>query len=460
MKRLLFHISIFAVLTSCSSAQKHLGAIDSAITEIQNGQVDKGRDQLEDLCRNGVHTACALNGHPGQGERPLPILQSVTSEGQARFVVVVPKSEKFTYYVRSDKSITRLQPEHFEHAGSDSAVDQLEAFNLNPSTHYDLVVMDREGVVWDRRSFRSLNLTKRRGRFAITSCMEQSMDGKVGGIWAQLESQRPDAIFMIGENLHREQTAGAVTPDDLWKGYVETRTELPIFKADPLIPIIAVWNDHDYGKNGGDRTFAYKNESSDIFLTFFAQRKPAPGFERGPGIAAWWNAFGVHFAFLDDCSFRSPDRVDLPDQTHFGSDQEKWLNDHLTGVKDSVFLVSSDLFFGKEGAEPSFENDHPRRFQRQVEEWRQVKEPLVFVSGESHLKDLVKVPAERLGYTTFEVVAGLGGTAASNQSRQPGQFNYVIMELIRSDQNFIQFDAQAFGPDEKQLFQKTLTVKR
>ena len=40
-----------------------------------------------------------------------------------------------------------------------------------------------------------------------------------------------------------------------------------------------------------------------------------------------------------------------------------------------------------------------------------------------------------------------------------GQNNYLMVELIRSNQNFIQLDVQAYTSGGKQLFQKPLTVK-
>lgn len=32
--------------------------------------------------------------------------------------------------------------------------------------------------------------------------------------------------------------------------------------------VIGVWDDHDYGNNGGDKTFANKDQNREIFLDF------------------------------------------------------------------------------------------------------------------------------------------------------------------------------------------------
>jgi alkaline phosphatase D len=232
--------------------------------------------------------------------------------------------------------------------------------------------------------------------------------------------------------------------------------------------VFAVWNDHDYGKNDGDRTFNGKTESTDIFLTFFAQRKPAPGFEPGPGVSSWWNAYGAHFAFLDNRSFRSPNGLDIPDQTHFGEAQDKWLSEHLQISHEAVFLISGDQFFGGYHPFESFEGNHPKRFLAELLEWKAAGAPLVFMSGDRRLSEILKVPAARLGYTTYELTSS-PIHAQPSEAKYPspnqlvgadGQCNYIILELIRSERNFVQLDVQAFGLERKQLYQKTLTVKR
>ena len=41
-----------------------------------------------------------------------------------------------------------------------------------------------------------------------------------------------------------------------------------------------------------------------------------------------------------------------------------------------------------------------------------------------------------------------------------GQYNYMIVELMRSDRNMMQVDVQSYGIGEKQFFQQTLMVRR
>ena len=296
------------VLTSCQTGSKRLAAIDAALTEAQPGKMEQGRGSLEKLCTEGSTGACALIGKPVESQKPLPIMQSITSTNQSRFVVVLPNHEKLNYFLRSQALMKRLQSEHFERASSPSAVDQVEAFGLDLKQPYELLVLGPDGMLWDKRSFRPLNLGKTRGRVAVTRGMDDSLTADQAKMWSQLARQRPDVIFMMGDNIFPriEDGESGVNPDLLWQRYVETRSNLEIFKANPLIPVVAVWDALDYGKSNGDRTYRFKTESAEIFFSFFAQHKPAPGFDPGPGVASWWSAFGVHFAFMDNRSSRSP----------------------------------------------------------------------------------------------------------------------------------------------------------
>jgi alkaline phosphatase D len=469
----LHRLLLFLFLTSCATGSKRLAAIDSALADVQNGKSEQGRAALDKVCESGATGACALLGRQVSAIRPVSILQSVTSNSQSRFVIVLPHHEKLNYYVKHGDALNRLEPEHFERSGMSSTVDQVEAFNLEPSKAYDLIVVSSDGMLWDKRSFKTLDLKRKRARIAVISALDDSLKVEQLKMWTQLLNQRPDAILLLGDSVFPEKGdafTGAATPDLLWRSYAESRDSLALFHSPVLVPVLALWNDHDYGRNDGDRTYPYKNDSAEIFLTFYAQRKPAPAFERGPGLSAWWNAFGVHFALLDNRSYRSPDGLDVSDQTHFGVDQEKWLEEHMKSAAEPVFLASGDQFFGGYHHLESYEGNHPKRFLTALEGWKKDPEPVLFLSGDRRLSEIIKVPAPRLGYTTYELTSsGLHANVpqgAFQENPSPNQLagadgvlNYMMVELIRSERNFIQLDVQAFGPDKKQLYQKILTVK-
>jgi len=56
--------------------------------------------------------------------------------------------------------------------------------------------------------------------------------------------------------------------------------------------------------------------------------------------------FSNTFFFLDDRTFRSPNKLDHEDQTHFGREQEEWLFSQAAKVHEPLWLISGDQFFG------------------------------------------------------------------------------------------------------------------
>ncbi len=138
--------------------------------------------------------------------------------------------------------------------------------------------------------------------------------------------------------------------------------------------------------------------------------------------------------------------------------------------RDPIFVVSGDQFFGGYHKFESYEGNQPASFKLQLAEWKKIKMPLMFVSGDRHLTEIIKVPKEVLGYPTFELTAsGIHAKVfpdAFKKDPSPqqlvgvaGQHNYMIIEIMRADHGFLQVDAQAFTVGEKLLFQKTLMVK-
>lgn len=458
MKKLFLLSIILNFSLGCASFSKRRQALEQALGN---------KEALQQLCSVGESGACALLGQPSAPEKPLAIMQSQTSSRQSRIVVLVPKAQGLAYFLRAPATgaVSRLTPERFSQSGSSWAIDQLEVFNLEPKVEYELVVIGPGSALYDRRKFKTLNVDLRRARIALVSGLDDHLHVEQGKIWTELVAQKPDVIYVLGDGVY----ADGVPPEQIWNRYADVRSHLEVFKTPHLIPVFAVWNGQDLGKSGGDRSFPGKIKAGEVFHAFFAQKKTSEGFEAGPGTASLWTAFGADFFFLDNRSFRSPNQIDLPDQTHFGAQQEDWITAKVKAAKRPAFLISGDQFFGGYHPFESYEGNHPRRFKSQLDEWKKLKSPLVFLSGGRPLSEILKLTA--LGYTTYEVTSGPLHAATSHDAfvKDPspaqmagaaGQINYLILEIIRAEHNLVRFDVKSFGLDSKLFFQKTLMVKR
>jgi hypothetical protein len=467
LQRKLALLLIAFVIGGCSTAPKQAVNLDTSLTN---------RIELNRLCAEKAMGACALLGQAAAPQQPLPVMQSVTSAEQARFVVQAPEESSLHYYVVGWGGVKKLDAKSIRHPGFQQRIDQVEALGLKTGEYYELVIVDQNARLWDRRKFKALDLKKKKARLALVSCLDDHFEEQQKVMWPALLEDKPDVILMIGDNVYADWSDGKRTPvsdaAQLWRRYSETRSRLDLFKADPLVPVFATWDDHDYGKNDSDRTWALKDAATSTFFAFFDQQRPAPGFERGPGVASWWRAFGVQIALLDDRSFRSPNGEDLPDQTHFGVDQELWLKEGLAAASVPVLLASGDQFFGGYHKFESFERNHNRNFKSQLARWRKVSaNPIVFLSGDRHLTEINKVPKEHLGYPTFEITSsGIHSKTFPDQYKsdpnptmlvgKAGEYNYTVFEIVSATAKSLELDVKSFGLNKAVLYQQTLTVKR
>lgn len=429
------------------------------------------------LCAEKRAGACAVLGEMTEEVRSLSIMQGVTTASTARFAVLVERNASYRYFIRSLQApkgtFEELKPIREGRSDSAQAIDVLQANNLEPKL-YQLVVVDDQARLVDIRTFAPLDLKKQKARVALISCMDDSFEKEQKAIWPEVFAQQPDVLFLIGDTSYADKglgRLGAPTEKDLWSRYSETRSKLAAFKAPRLVPIIAVWDDHDYGQNDGDRNFSLKDQARKVFDTFFPQSPEGEHFQRGPGVGSHLKAFGLHFVFLDDRTFRSPNGQDIPDQTHFGEEQEKWLAEILEKAKGPAVLISGDQFFGGYHSFESYQGSHPKRFERHLKEWRKSPVPLVFWSGDRHLAEITQVSPQDLGYRTYELTSsGLHAKVYSNTMKrnpnpnqvvgQDGELTYMIIDLTSARPNQVSLNVTSWGLSNKKLFSKQLSVQR
>lgn len=366
------------------------------------------------------------------------ILQGVTGPTWTRINLVRQKSEELQYAVfREDAVQGPLLPVKIathEYAGSDRVIDEIEIKDLSAGTVYRFAVKDKAGQEKESRQFSTLE-EKPSYNFAVVSCSDDFFKAEQKQMWDQLLARNPEFILSIGDNVYADRLDGKYFPINdglsLWNRYLQTRQTLQLYHAKKLTPVVAIWDDHDYGKDGGDRRYPLKSESLKIFLSFFPQSTDNGNFARGPGAASRWTLGGQAFLMLDNRSFRSPNQAppmckvkpqtkacekkpetELPDnmakkepETHFGLEQERWAFAEVRKLHRPVWLVSGDQWFGAYHPFESYEGNHPNSFRKFVREMGKSAYRVAFISGDRHSSELTKVPKKFLGYESFEIVS-------------------------------------------------------
>lgn len=338
---------------------------------------------------------------------PFAIQQGLTDAQTAQFSVVLQETEQVTYQILTAEGLELpVQRERRAKPFSEWVVDRLSVTGLVPGPWYDLIVKDDRGRIRDRRSFRALDLNQSSVRFALASCINNFYEG--AGTWVQLSKDRPDLLFLIGDNVYADHLSllqkREADPEQLWNRYVETRNEVAFFKFKRLIPTLATWDDHDYGKNDGDRTYPYREISMDILMSFFPQEsRVSSSLTPGPGVASLFRAFGQNFFLLDGRTFRTESGA--KESTHWGLDQEKWILEMAGRYPTPTWLFNGSQFFGAYHGKESVEGQHLESLQRLQKGLRRLPQVFVLGSGDVHFSEAMQIEKDWLGYPTLELTS-------------------------------------------------------
>lgn len=156
-------------------------------------------------------------------------------------------------------------------------------------------------------------------------------------IFRSIHAKRPDIMLWLGDNVYlREVDWYSWT--GILRRYTHTRS---VPEMQPLLASTsnyAVWDDHDYGSNNGDRSWRAKDLSLDAFKLFWAN--PSYGTERFAGTFSGFEWNDVEFFLLDNRYHRSPNRRTTGDRTMIGDDQLRTLIDRMSGSNAAFKIVA------------------------------------------------------------------------------------------------------------------------
>lgn len=190
-------------------------------------------------------------------------------------------------------------------------------------------------------------------RIAFGSCVHQD---RPQPIWASVAAARPDLFLAVGDNLYGDTRDMAV----LRRKYERQFGNPDFARFRGQVPILAIWDDHDYGINDAGSEYPMKAASKALMLEYFGEPRNSPRHSRaGAYTASIQGPAGrrVQIILLDTRWFRDslrhgrvatpdgeiPGYVPNPDtsKTLLGSAQWRWLEDRLRDPADVRILVSS-----------------------------------------------------------------------------------------------------------------------
>lgn len=398
----------------------------------------------------------------------LSIWQGYTSKDKTVITVLSPKDQTLFYFLEDGAAPPKqIQPyEKFEKPYSGWKTEHLYIQGLKLNHTYTLKVQNSRSQQEAERKFKTLDLDQKTLTIAAASCMDDYWNEKVQiSMWKDMLSFHPDMIFLIGDNVYADKNIAAPSMKNFHRRYVEAFLKLYLYKTPHLTPILAVWDDHDYGFNNGHSHFEHKLEMQKLFRGFFPLYPDKKHLILGKGLSFLLKTGGQNFFFMDDRSFRSP-----PDSKGrlWGVEQEEWLFQELFKLKTPSWLINGGQFFGRHHTYESFERDFPVNFQKVVARLGSAPAGVFFLSGDRHLTELLRI--KELPYTSFELTTSAihakvhpqrGGHDLDPRHIHhfPEKLNYAIVQTQGLSQN-LKLNIQVYSQKKSLLFSEKLHVHK
>jgi alkaline phosphatase D len=291
---------------------------------------------------------------------------------------------------------------------------------------------------------------------ALGSCARQNQPQP---IWSTIVKSKPQLFLFIGDNIYGDTE----NMNTLRSKYAQLGNIEGYKKLLNTCPLLATWDDHDYGRNDAGIEYAKKVESQKIFLEFYKEPKNSPRWNR-PGV---YNSyiFGpankrVQIILLDTRYFRSPLKkwprgarktpgpyMADPDpiKTMLGDAQWTWLKDELKNPAQLRIIASSIQVVPDQHGWEYWQTLPLQRSKLFKLIGETNANGVIFISGDRHLAEISKLAAtdkqNGAGYPIYDLTSSSlnvpsGGNANEiNRHRIGGNYRKINFGSIKINWN-------------------------
>lgn len=295
-------------------------------------------------------------------------------------------------------------------------------------------------------------------RIAFGSCAHQD---KPQPIWEEIVKAKPQLFLALGDNIY-----GDTTDMEVLKAKYAKLGAIPGYQhLLKTCPLLATWDDHDFGVNDGGAGYSRKVESQLVMLDFYQVPSDSPRRKR-PGVYESWR-FGpegkrVQIILLDQRFFRSRPVKDTrsdeekkklnlvgwyvpnddPQGTILGAEQWSWLEEQLKLPADLRLIGTSYQVIASEKGMESW-GYFPLERQKLYDLIGSTgAHGVIFLSGDVHFSEISETkdgPYALLDFTSSGLTNSHPGWAAAVNSHRvsPIAYSKPTFGEIRIDWNAI-----------------------
>lgn len=348
-------------------------------------------------------------------------------------------------------------------------IHQIFIQDLSLDDEYVLFIYDKSLSKLHKRVFRTLDWNNEKTKIAFLTCANHRDADPKAVMFRQLFDVNPDVIFFAGDLVYGNDAFDTVLgkpadPDKAYYVYTKTLMEFEIYSAEKLIPIFAVWDDHDMALNNAEHDHPNKEIMFKVFRAFFPADIRIKGISQGTGAAFSFEAFGLHVFFFDG-RYHKNSRA----QQFLGPDQMRWLEKEIKSGTKPALLISSQQYWNYRSLAESFQKNATREFNNFLMLLKEIKRPVFFISGDVHYSQIQELSRQVLGYKTYELTSSAFFSSSARsygkRSKADGQLeyygypNFLVLENIQSQSKVIKMKLTCISERSKKEFVRDLEIR-
>ncbi len=297
---------------------------------------------------------------------------------------------------------------------------------------------------------------------AFGSCYR---NGKNPQIWDTVSKQNPELFLFLGDNVYADTT-------DMKEMRAEYQALLDEPKYAAFVaktPILATWDDHDYGMNDAGVEFPAKEGAKKEFMRAFGITDDHPMNKRGGVYNSEMfvdDEKRVQIVMLDTRWFRSPMKMEgegrakayVPDsdtsKTVLGEEQWQWLAEQLKEPADLRIIGSSIQVISDHHRFEKWAN-FPHERARIIELLSKASGKVIILSGDRHMGEVSQL-GKLIEVTSSGLTnAGGGSKTEKNPARlgeRVGVRNFGTLKIDWTDDDTPKTEIRIHGSEGQTLW--------
>ncbi len=300
-------------------------------------------------------------------------------------------------------------------------------------------------VSLDTLIMKKVDDSKELNRIAFGSCNDED---EPQPIWKYVVENEADLWIWLGDMIYGDSD----NPEVLERKYKQQLANKEYQKLLKNIPVIGIWDDHDYGENDGDKNYLIKKESKELMVDFLHVDKDHAVRKREGAYQSY--TFGeknrkVEILLLDARYFRDElERNILTGGQRYkknesgdilGEAQWKWLESELLDSDAAIHIIGCGIQVIP--TEHNYEKwaNFPAAHQRLYDLLNRTQpNRAILLSGDRHLAEISSIELDSLDYPLYDITSS-GMTHSYEKVEQRGEPNaYRVNDILSGQKNFAQ----------------------